>query len=462
MENPLSIVIFGATGDLFKKKLAPALYNLYKENKLPCDTAIFGFSRRALSSEEWRVNAKIGIEEVLSDSNNLDIESFLSKFHYHASDVGDKETYNHIKNILGKRDEDLRVCCNKLFYLSVAPSHYETIFRELSSAGFSIPCAPIFGKENIAWSRLLIEKPFGLNSGHAESLENILSKKWGEDQIYRIDHYFFKQMLSNLISFRFYNSIFKSLWSRNHIEKIEIRIIEENLLGKRARFYDNVGALLDVGQNHLLAILALTLMEKPSDIDDECMPDCRAKVLEETFIDEGEEIIRGQYEGYLSHEGVRESSNTETYFKAKLKVQNERWKGVPIIIEHGKGLNESKAEIKITFKNPSEESVSHAPNVLLFNIQPAEDVKLDLWTTNSENATGFIKKTLEVNLESNKNPSVFPYEKLLSSAISGDKTNFVSASELKEEWRITEDIMKKMESAPLKKYKIGSIAEEIN
>ena len=461
IQKPLTIIIFGATGDLFKRKLAQALFDLHKEKLLPEGTSIFGLSRKDLGEEEFRESVASYVKT--EDKESLDV--FLKSIFYRQGDILEPKAYENLKQDLVLRDEFLGQCSNKLFYLAVVPDLYEKVFRNLSASGLTIPCAPEFGSDKDAWIRVLVEKPFGQNPVHAEMLDLLLGKLFFEDQIFRIDHYLAKETIQDILAFRFANCLFESLWSRNHIESIFVKSYEKDDVKGRGAFYDKVGALKDVGQNHLLQMLALVGAEKPASLKAEDIRIARANFFKDVSLDSDKcECIRGQYEGYSEELGVREGSETETYFKLKLKIKSERWKGVPFYVEHGKALSETSAEIIVKFKSDCDDAESLFPetkNTLIFHIQPKEGISIEFMLKNSDSGFGLQKKVLSFDYSEDASPFVYPYKKLLSDAISGDQTLFVSTDEIKEEWRIVGDIMKVFENVPLKIYEKGSNPEEI-
>lgn len=251
---PTVLVIFGATGDLVDKKIAPALFNLYSKNHLPNLFSVIGFSRKDLSDEEFRKRISEAVTKKLSPSNN-DLQSFLKNFSYHLGNFEKEEDYLRLAHRLGQVDKKWSTCSNKLFYLAVPPRYYEEILRKIKSTDLALPCSPEEG-----WTRILVEKPFGKDLETARMLDSLLCELFKEEQIYPIDHYLAKEMLQNILIFRFSNNLFEESWDNGSIEKIYIRLWEKIGVENRGEFYDGVGALRDVGQNHLLQMLALATM----------------------------------------------------------------------------------------------------------------------------------------------------------------------------------------------------------
>ncbi len=466
MDNhPLTIVIFGASGDLFKKKLAQAFFDLYKDGFLAPGFSLFGVSRRSIADEDFRAQVLSSIE---TEDKKL-AKEFVENLFFRSGDIDDKATYDMLKNEFTMRDDMLGLCTRKLFYLAVIPDLYEKVFRNLSASGLTIPCAPEFGDKTLSWVRVLVEKPFGKDAEHAEMLDELLGKLFEEDQIFRIDHYLGKEILQNILAFRFGNALFEPLWSKRHVSEICVRMhetSEKGSLAERAKLYDALGALRDVGQNHLLQMLAIATMENPLSFSAEDIREARTALLSSIKVKEDiKNFAHAQYDGYQDEPGIEEGSDTETYFRAELEIKNERWKGVPIFIEHGKALKDTLAEISITFKASDESDESMfvpATNKLTFHIQPKEGISIEFYAKKSAFQYELEKKKLSFDYKSSHaTPFVYPYVKLLRDAISGDQTLFVSTDEIKEQWRIASDIEKVLEDVPLLVYPKGSDAHEI-
>ncbi len=451
MTHPLTIVVFGATGDLFKKKLAKVFFDIYEKGILPVDTEIIGISRKSLTDLEWRDWVKeILNREIFTEKE----EKFFSNFFYLSGDIKDKKTFEDLGKRLAQRDEKIKKCSNKLFYLAVFPALYQELFEMISHSGLAVPCAPGF-EQSEGWIKILVEKPFGENAKEAEKLDLLLGTLFEEKQIFRVDHYLAKETIQNLLVFRFANPLFESLWCSKHIKSVAVKMFEENSVKERGSFYDKIGALKDVGQNHLLSLLSLVIMEMPKTFSAEGIRSQREKVLNVVKI-KGESS-RAQYKGYRGESGVEEDSETETYFKANLAVDNDRWKGVDFIIEHGKGFSKTEAFIEITyFENTPGELFLGTPNKLIFEIQPKEKIEIEF----SAKKPGFDfeieKQYMQFHYrEETVSPFIYPYEKLFLDALSGDQTLFVSTGEMKEAWRIVTEVEKNMKKNKLVVYERG-------
>jgi len=366
---------------------------------------------------------------------------------------------------LETRDREHGVCSDKLFYLAVPPSLYETVFTRLAKSGLAIPCAPGVPDEHVAWSRILVEKPFGNNQREAARLDRLLGKLFEEDQIFRIDHYLAKEAVQNIISFRFSNGLFEPLWNRKHIERVEIKAFEKDGVEGRGSFYDSVGALRDVGQNHMLQMLALTAMENPGRMEGTAIRAARRKVLEKVSgagPNLSKWIVRGQYEKYGSESGVASGSATETYFRIEARVNNNRWRGVPFILESGKALDRSEVEIAVYFKPtpcvcPKGHESSHQ-NVLTFNISPEETIAIRFWAKEPGFEFQLEPKELAFSFSKDAFERQVPnaYERVLVDAIRGDQTLFTSTDEVKAEWKFITPILEKWSSVPLQTYQRGT------
>ncbi len=446
---PTVLVIFGATGDLMVKKIVPALFNLYQKNKLPQMFQIIGFSRRAISADDFKQN----IISILKTHRGVEYhaenaQEFVKRFLYHQGDFNNKSEYDALAKVLGRIDGEWNVCSNKLFYLAVPPSFYKTIFEFLASSGLTIPCSPEEG-----WTRVIVEKPFGKDLKTAEDLDMLLAKLFKEEQIYRIDHYLAKEMLQNILTFRFSNNLLESSWNNQFIEKIEIRLLEKLDVAGRGGFYDGVGALRDVGQNHLLQMLALVTMDHPSTFSTEAIRKRRAELLQTLKAPSLEEVkkysYRAQYKGYRNVEGVQKNSTTETYFKLKGYFNSGRWQGVPFTIESGKKFPKPLKDIVITLKHPTpclcpKDSPHHLKNKIVFSLEPKEEIIMDFYTK-KPGLDMEVEKRNFTFLYRKKNKStqyVEEYEKLLLDCILGNQLLFLSTDEVRAMWQFIDPVVR--------------------
>ena len=397
------------------------------------------FSRRPWNREEFHNFMREILKNEISRLSSEVIEGFLKTVFYVEGDFEEIQSYHSVAKLLSELDTKSGVCMNKLFYLATPPTSYEGILKNISVSGLAIPCAPSKDQSETGWTRILIEKPFGSDLKTAREIDLLLSEFFSENQIFRIDHYLAKETVQNILTFRFVHSLLERNWNNKFIDRVEVKLLEKNDVGIRGSFYDGLGALRDVGQNHLLELAALVAMEKPVSIGAVALQRARGNVLSKFKIWNGKDAlaIRGQYNGYLEEAGVAKNSKTETYFKVKLALPTKRFKGVPFILESGKALSESRAEVIVYFKKPISsfcvEDVCQIPDkFVVFKLHPDEIVKP-------------------------KVGSLSAYERVLFDAILGDQTLFISTDEVLAEWKIVKRIFEKWGSQKLIKYPKGEM-----
>jgi len=456
--SPTIFIILGITGDLAGRKLLPALLNLYVKKELPTKFAIVGFSRRPLNRAEFRTFIRDHMHIKHGQYKEEEVKHFIDHMYYEQGNFDTSDSYAHLSQRLKSIDDNFGQCSNKLFHLSTPPSLYESIFTQLYNSGLTIPCG---GDEG--WTRILVEKPFGNDIETAKKLDKKLGGLFKEDQIFRIDHYLAKEALQNILAFRFANSLFESLWSKNHIDKVHIKLMEKIGVGSRGPFYDAIGALKDVGQNHILQMLALIAMEPPAKMNAECIRKERAKVLSKLQIispkNISSRVVRGQYEGYRYEPGIKEHTQTETFFRIETYIDNPRWKNVPFYIESGKEMSEQRTEINIYFKNEKgDKTYEDRQNVLTFRIQPDELIKIGFWVKTPGFTMDVEPKVLKFKYSDYQSHAVLPdaYERVLYDAIIGDQTLFTSTDEVIHAWKYITSIINSWSSVPLSIYKKGS------
>lgn len=446
----------GITGDLAGRKLLPSLLSLYVKKQLPPQFSVVGFSRRAFSREEFRAFIRTHMHIKPGIYREEDIKHFIDHVYYEQGNFDSSQSYAQLAQRLKNIDDTFDQCSNKLFHLSTPPSLYESIFINLHNSGLTLPCG---GDEG--WTRILVEKPFGNDIETAKKLDKKLGELFDEDQIFRIDHYLAKEALQNILTFRFANSLFEPLWNKNHIDKVHIKLVEKIGVGSRGAFYDAIGALKDVGQNHILQMLALIAMEPPTSMNADNIRKERARVLSRLQPIPSRAIssrvVRGQYEGYRHEAGVREHTQTETYFRIESYIDNPRWRNVPFFIESGKEMSETKTEINIYFKNTNKD-IDAQQNVLTFRIQPDELIKIGFWVKKPGFNTEVEAKTLKFKYSDFPSHSVLPdaYERVLYDAIIGDQTLFTSTDEVLHAWKYITSIISAWTAVPLATYQKGS------
>lgn len=462
--HPTIFVIFGITGDLASRKLLPALLALYSKNLLPPRFSIIGFSRRSFSREEFREYIRDRLNVKPGEFREEVVKHFFDHMSYEQGFFDTMPAYERLAARLQGIDEQWGQCSNKLFHLSVPPKLYEGILKHLADSKLTIPC-----DDRTGWTRVLIEKPFGNDIVMAHSLDKLLGKLFDEKQIFRIDHYLAKESLQNILAFRFENPIFEPMWRREYIDKVHIKLFEKSGIEGREAFYDQLGALRDVGQNHMLVMLALMAMDMPKSFSVDTIRRERAKILSSLDKIRAKDLrkaaVKGQYAGYTAEQGIKADSKTETYFRIKATLNTKRWKGVPFYLESGKALYESKAEIDIYFKN-EKRRLSAAPgkkapvdqNILTFRIQPDECIKIKFFVKTPGYGFKVEPKTLKFKYSDVPAFSDIPddYERLIHDAFVGDQTLFASTSEIMASWKFVTPILENWSRLPLKIYERGA------
>ncbi|MDD9953450.1 MAG: glucose-6-phosphate dehydrogenase [Candidatus Woesearchaeota archaeon] len=436
VSEPFVFVLFGATGDLAKKKLIPALFKM--RDKLHENTCIFAIGRRDYSSEDMRKE----FQKVLGKKKGW--KQFAERIIYHKLEFSDSAAYTRLKQRL-----DLCKTKNRIFYLATPQAAFPLIASELHTSHVAER------KPKEGWHRLVIEKPFGSDLKSARELNKHISKLFDERQVYRIDHYVGKSFVQEVLVLRFANPVFDALWNRDHIDSVQIVVNETARVGSRGGYYDTSGAIRDMIQNHLLQLLSITAMEAPKFYDAEAIRDQKAKVLKSVKIPSRRQLIgdfvRGQYvegiiEGkkspaYRSEKGVPPNSDTETYAAVKLQVKNSRWKGVPFYLRTGKALKHKYAEIVVYFKHTDCKMFCDAKrgtgeNVLVIRIQPDEGVKFLFNLAEgdrevSPHAMSYVHDAVAGN-------SAEAYEVMLEDCAKGDQTLFTRWDFVEQAWKITD------------------------
>jgi len=466
-QTPAIIIILGATGDLAAKKIFPSLWHLFKHDRLPPHFSVISVARRDLSVDEFRAIVKDAVLNHGGISDESSFEAFLARFEYHTALFEDADAFQSLALRITETERSWGICGNKLFYLAVPPSAYEEIFKNLAGARLNEPCGGESG-----WSRVLIEKPFGSDEKSAQKLQELLLAYFKEDQIYRIDHYLFKEIVQGIEHFRFSNNLFESTWDNTTIERIDIRLLEEIGIEDRGAFYDSVGTLRDVGQSHLLAMLAAITMD-PQSRTVESIRESRADILGH-IRPWSEEMIhantfRAQHEGYQSIAGVTLNSKTETYFALKTELTHQRWRGVPITLEAGKSVGGARKEIVLTLKHPRVcllcEAGAHGANTITFRLEPNDEILIHFWTKKPGFERELEERTFSFFLyeKETKMQYVEEYAKVLNAAFIGNQAQFVSNAEIDAMWRFVDPILDawRRNSVPLASYPKGSKPEPI-
>jgi glucose-6-phosphate 1-dehydrogenase len=446
MNTPTIITVFGATGDLMTRKIIPSLAHLHIKGRLPEQFRVVGWGRRGWRDEQLREHVAAILDAYPGPKPGGGSRAeFLSMFFYHDGAFDDSAAYGGLADHVARFDIDWNVCSNKLFYLAVAPERYRTILGNLAGSGLTRGCGPGGG-----FTRVLVEKPFGSDANSAQALDEFLASLFTEDQIYRIDHYLAKEMLRGILSFRFANAIFEPSWSARYIERIDIRLWESIGVEKRGAFYDGVGALRDVGQNHLLQMLALVTMEQPADLSAEAIRAARLGLIKSleplTPKEVASSTFRAQHEGYRSISGVSPDSNTETYFCLKTTLAGPRWNGVPVMMESGKRMGSALKEIAVRFcrAEPCLCGIDGSfHNVVTFSLEPEQTIRIRFWAKRPGFDAGLEPREFTFFLYEHveKVQYVEEYAKLLLDAIAGDQTLFVSTGEVDAMWRLIDPVV---------------------
>lgn len=457
--QPAVIVIFGITGDLARRKLLPALYQLVKNDLLPPGTKILGVSRRDVSTEEIMQNTQMCVREESGTCDPAIIKKMESMLAMRHMDLTSPDHYRELRDYLnGIEGEE---CLNRLFYLSIPPQVLTPIVKNLGSCGLNKSC-----HHGRAKSRILFEKPFGFDYRSGEELIGTTAEYFDEEQIFRIDHYVAKETVQNILTFRFRNPIFEDIWDGSHIDHVEIAASESIDIEGRADFYEQTGALRDLIQSHLMQLLATTAMERPVEFNSENIHAKKLELLRSIHpvpADRIDELaIRGQYDGYKQEVG-KDDSFIETFAALKLTIDNDRWRGVPFFIHTGKALAEKATTICVHFKPVARDT--HHLNVLTFNIQPDEGISVDLWVKRP----GFERKLQQAKMafsyqqtfDEHGHPDA--YERVLVDAVKGDQTLFATSEEVMASWRILEPVLQHWQSSgdSLKTYQKGSTGPKL-
>ena len=474
---PCVLVIFGATGDLTRRKLLPALFRLAQQRLVPSEFAILGTARHAMKDDDFReamkgAVAEFGPEDSVDDST---WNSFAERLFYLEGDFTNPDLYQKLKNKLAEIDTEYQTQGNQVFYLATSPEHFALIATQLGEVKLARPKKP-------SWARIIVEKPFGHDLKSARALNRELLSVFDEKQIYRIDHYLGKETVQNLLVFRFANSMFEPLWNRQYIDHIQITNAEAIGVEGRGAFYEKAGTLRDMIQNHVFQVTSLIAMEPPVSLMGEAVRDEKVKALRAVRALAADQVIefavRGQYgpgivagdpaPGYRQEEGVDPNSSTETFVAMKLLLDNWRWAGVPFYLRSGKRLAKRVTEIAIQFKEVphrlftgSDEPVR--PNVLIIRIQPNEGITLRF----GAKLPGQTLRVRDVNMDFRygssfgvKSPDA--YERLLLDCMLGDATLFARRDMVERGWEIVDPILEawKEPATDFPNYEAGSSGPE--
>jgi glucose-6-phosphate 1-dehydrogenase len=450
--DPCAMVIFGASGDLTKRKLIPALYNLAKDHLLSREFALIGFARQEMSNEQFRDKCNQEIKQFATGQVDQDLWHWLvRRLYYVSGDVSDAAAFQKLKSVLTEVDQEHGTRGNYFYYLATAPELFSTCIHQASDAGLT-------DEVNGQWRRVVIEKPFGRDFDSARALNADIQKVLEEHQIYRIDHYLGKETVQNILAFRFANGIFEPLWNRNYIDYVQITAAETVGVETRGGYYDTSGTLRDMLPNHLFQLLSLTCMEPPVSFDADIVRDEQAKILKalQPFHDRDvlARAVRGQYgaggngmPGYRQEPKVACGSRTETYIAVKMYIDNWRWADVPFYVRTGKRMPRRTTEIVVQFKRApfvlfrGTAVDKLAPNRLVLHLQPEEGISLSF----SAKIPGPVVRVGAVNMAFNyaDHFNVTPqtgYERLLYDCMLGDATLFQRSDMVEAAWNVVAPI----------------------
>ena len=453
------------TGDLARRKLIPSLYSNFIKGRLPQRLHIVGVGRREWTDETLIDHARESLRNyALIKYDERQWERFRQTLSYSKVNLPQPETYHTLKDDLDALDGG---CCNRLYYLSIAPEFYADVIRNLGA----LDMASENGGERVdtarPWRRIVIEKPFGYDLKTAQSLNRVLHTVFNESQVYRIDHYLGKETAQNILFMRFANTIFEPIWNRSHISNVQVTVAESVDVGTRAGYYDSSGVMRDMMQNHLLQLLSLIAMEPPSAFDADALRNEKVKVLQAARPIKLADTVRGQYDGYRAAQGVAPDSATPTFAALKMYIDNWRWKDIPFYLRSGKAIGQKTTQVNIQFKRPPNsifeltESGDHSRNMLSICIQPDEGIHL---TIEAKIPDQQIAKSVDMELHY-ENAFVAEdlpdaYERLILDAINGDAALFIRGDEIESAWKIVDPIIEgwasDLAAPPMRCYERGS------
>jgi len=458
---PTAIVIFGANGDLTKRLIVPALYNLARSNLLPEKLALVGVDHNDKTSEQWQGALKDFLSGILAKTSEAVDENLWQRVSSHMTflrgDFEKPQTYKDLDDLLGKIDGELGLGGNVLFYLATADRFFATIAGKLGEAGLTA--------EGKGFRRLIVEKPFGHDLQSARDLNSCLLKYLKEEQIYRIDHFLGKETVQNIMALRFANGLFEPIWNRDRIDHVQITVAESIGIEGRGNFYEKTGALRDMVPNHLFQLVAMTAMEPPVSFNAEDIRAKKAELFKAIHPLALTDVVRGQYDAgtaqgeqvpaYRREPNVAPDSNVETYVAMRLKIDNWRWAGVPFYLRTGKRLNIRSSEIAIRFKQAPYALFRDTPvdeldaDWLILRIQPDEGIRLRFNAKRPGPAMALESVSMRFNYKDyfNQAPAV-GYETLIYDCLTGDATLFQRADQVEEAWALVEPVLRSWQNTP--------------
>jgi glucose-6-phosphate 1-dehydrogenase len=460
MSDSTSLVIFGASGDLVRRKLVPALFSLKRKGRLPSGFRLVGFSRTPKTDDSFRSELAAAMPE--AEGNEEAWAEFAAGIGYQPGDPARLEDLAALDGRLRSYETKEGGRGNRLYYLATPPQVYIDAIQRLGEAGMTA--------QSQGWRRVVIEKPFGSDLASARALNEAIHRTLAEDQVYRIDHYLGKETVQNVLVFRFANSIFEPVWNRNYIDHIQITVAETVGVEHRGQFYDSVGILRDMFQNHIMQLISLMAMEPPASFVAEALRNERVKVLGAIRPippgDVATHTVRGQYHGYREEPGVSPQSQTATYAAVRFHIDNWRWQGVPFYVRSGKSLAAKTTEVYIQFKSvphsmfPLPSGMQIPPNALAICLQPDEGMHLRFEVKVPDTTAEMRTVDMDFHYRDHFTPGVLPdaYERLLLDALNGDASLYTRADSIELAWALIDPIVTGWDGAaapPVELYQPG-------
>lgn len=452
--NKLDIIILGASGNLARLKIFPALFALFSQGLLPDNVRFFGYARSRLTQAEFKeqIMRHLTCRYTPEHSCGTHIESFLARCFYCDGGYDSPDDFTALGALLRKGG-------NRLFYLALPPAVFPAVTKAVGAAGL------LKNDADKSWIRIVVEKPFGRDRVSSDKLNNALLREFSEEQIYRIDHYLGKEMVQNIMVLRFANQIFKPLWNSKHIKCVKIDWQEDIGIEERGGYFDDYGIIRDVIQNHLLQIITLIAMNEPESLSADAVRDRKLEVLRDIEAVSGKDIMLGQYSTYTDDPQVPDDSLTPTFANLRLRINSDEWRDVPFIIRAGKGLPRKKSEIRIVFRTPGGNifcKLNDCPpaNELIIRIQPDEGIHFKIVSKVPGLKMRFQSKELDLSYKSAFADAIIPeaYESLLLDVINGEKALFIRNDELEAAWDIFTPFLHQIEAGGIKPkpYVFGS------
>jgi glucose-6-phosphate 1-dehydrogenase len=452
--DPQAIVIFGASGDLTRRKLLPAFYHLFVEGLLPDGFAIVGYARSQMSDEDFREATRQSLKEFARcDPGGEEWEEFRRRISYLPGEFDSENAMEHLRERLEEVDQDLRTAGGRLYYCATPPQAYPQIVARLAESRMQ-PNA-----------RIVVEKPFGHDLESARELNAQLHAVFDESQIFRIDHYLGKETVQNILAFRFANGMFEPIWNRRYIDNVQVTVAEEIGIEGRAQFYEQVGTIRDMIQTHLFQVMTFLAMEPPVSFEPNRLRDEKVRVLRSARPIDPRKVVRGQFAGYRDEEGVARDSQAETFAAMTVEIDNWRWAGVPFFLRTGKKLSRKVTELSLSFRDVpynvfrGTDATPLGRDHLTFRVQPDEGITMALNVKRPGVGLALDRATLDFDYgQTFRTPLIEAYETLILEAMGGDHTLFTREDEVERAWELLMPVMER--PPPVKSYHPGSWGPE--